>query len=222
VKKDKIKTAFLEQLTKVPIIQLACEKMGVARATVYRWRAEDQEFKKKMEDALKEGETMINDMSEAQVISLIKEKNWHAISFWLRHHHSKYVQRIEISTNTPQEELNPEQEAVVKEALRLSSMQLIEVKTEEKIIEPSVVQEKPVMENKPEKPKGPIRITEEEFSQLEGEITEPIIVETKRGETTYAPHGEKMTKFKSGGSAYSPPNPGYEPLLRPGIKKVGK
>ena len=126
MKKDKVKTAFLEQLTKIPIIQLACEKIGIARATVYRWKSEDKEFKKKMEDALREGETMINDMSEAQVISLIKDKNWHAISFWLRHHHPKYVQRIEITTKEQQEELNPEQEAIVKEALRLSSMQVTE------------------------------------------------------------------------------------------------
>jgi len=123
MKKDKVKTAFLEQLTKIPIIQLACEKIGIARATVYRWKAEDEEFKEKMENALKEGETMINDMSETQVISLIKDKKWHAISFWLRHHHPKYAQRIEISTNNqPQEKLDPEQEAVVREALRLAGL----------------------------------------------------------------------------------------------------
>jgi len=218
----KEKKELIEQLKKVPIIQIACERIGVSRPTFYRWKKDDDDFAKAVKEALSEGVIFINELSESQVITLIKEKNLSAVRFWLRHNHPKYAQRIEITTKELQEELNPEQEAVVKEALRLSSMQLVEVKTEEKIIEPNIMQEKTVIENKPEEPKGPKRMTEEEFSQLEGEITEPIIVDIKRGETTYAPHGEKLTRFKSGGTAYSPPNPGYEPILKLGIKKVEK
>ena len=37
-----------------------------------------------MEEALPEGEAVINDISETQLLTLIKEKNWPAIAFWLR------------------------------------------------------------------------------------------------------------------------------------------
>lgn len=124
MKKNKVKDAFLEQLRKIPIIQVACEKTNVSRNSVYRWRKEDEKFCKEMEAALVEGEALVNDMSESQVLSLIKDKNWSAISFWLRHRNPKFRERLEVNANfqSPQDELNPEQEAVVREALRLASI----------------------------------------------------------------------------------------------------
>lgn len=122
MKKDKIKDLFLEQIRKIPIIQVACEKVGIARSSVYRWRNEDEEFYKKLDEALLEGETRINEMSQTQLISLIQEKSWPAISFWLRHRDPKFKERVEINANiqSQQDELTPEQEAVVREALRLA------------------------------------------------------------------------------------------------------
>jgi hypothetical protein len=121
MKKNRKKDEFLEQLKKIPIVQVACEKVGLSRNTVYRWRKEDKDFCEAMANALVEGEALVNDMSESQVLTLIKEKNWPAISFWLRHHHSTYRNRIEVTAIAPQEELTPEQETLVREALRLSA-----------------------------------------------------------------------------------------------------
>lgn len=73
-----------------------------------------------------EGEAFVNDMSESQVMTLIKERNWSAISFWLRHHHPAYRNRIEIETVKPQEELTPEQEELFREAINLSPLQIEE------------------------------------------------------------------------------------------------
>ena len=123
MKKDRIKNLFIEQLGKIPIVQVSCEKVGVSRNTVYRWRKEDIEFSKAMDDALAEGEAIINDMGESQLLTLMKEKNWNAISFWLRKRNPKFRDRLEVvSTTGPLDELTPEQEAVVKEALRLASL----------------------------------------------------------------------------------------------------
>ncbi len=124
MKTDKTKELFLEQLRKIPIIQVACNKAGIARSSVYRWRDESEEFRKAFEEALVEGEAMVNDMSESQLVSLIGDKNWHAISFWLRHRNPKFRERLEVTANlqTPQDELNPEQEELVREALRLASL----------------------------------------------------------------------------------------------------
>ncbi len=123
MKSNNTKKLFLENLKKVPIVQVACEKAGVSRATVYRWRDKDKKFRKTLDQALSEGEALVNDMSESQLISLIKEKNFSAIRFWLNHRHEKFRERVEVTAKIEkQEELTQEQEAIVREALRLASL----------------------------------------------------------------------------------------------------
>ncbi len=124
MKKNKKRNEFLNELRKIPIIQVACEKVGLSRTSIYRWKDEDPEFKKEMEQAMKDGESFVNDMSESQLLTLIKEKDWSAISFWLRHHHSAYKNKLEISTREVDETLSPEQEELVRKALGLAGGQL--------------------------------------------------------------------------------------------------
>lgn len=123
MKQDKTKEQVVAQLKEMPIVQIVCKKLGIGRATYYRWRNEDKEFQKATDEAIREGELLINDMSESQVVNLIREKNWPAISFWLKHHHPKYANKVEViaQINQPAERLTPEQEAVVREALRLAA-----------------------------------------------------------------------------------------------------
>lgn len=122
MKSNDTKKLFLENLKKIPIIQVACEKAGVSRATVYRWRDKDKKFRKILDEALSQGEALINDMGESQLISLMKEKNFSAIRFWLNHRHDKFKERVEITTKSEeQEKLSPEQQKIVKEALKLAS-----------------------------------------------------------------------------------------------------
>ena len=124
MKKDRTKNLLIEQLKKTPIIQIACEKTGVARASFYRWKNEDKEFAKTSDEAITEGEALITDMSESQLISLIRDRNFQALQLWLRHHHPKYSNKVEITATfqSPQDELTPEQETIVREALRLASL----------------------------------------------------------------------------------------------------
>jgi hypothetical protein len=88
MKKNKLQNQFLDELAKVPIIQVASEKSGLSRQSIYRWKREDQNFAKKMEEAMEAGIAFVNDMSESQLLQMIKEKNWSAISFWLKHRHA--------------------------------------------------------------------------------------------------------------------------------------
>lgn len=122
-KKNKVKDSFLDELRKIPIVQVACEKSGVSRNSVYRWRKEDEEFSKAMDIALQEGEDLVNDMSESQLLTLIKEKSWSAISFWLRHRNPKYKDKVEVTTKVSIDDdtLTDEQEAIVKRALELAT-----------------------------------------------------------------------------------------------------
>ena len=122
MKKNKLQDQFLEELAKVPIVQVACEKTGLSRNSVYRWRKEDKTFEKKMDESLKLGVAFVNDMSESQLLTLIKEKSYSAISFWLRHRNDNYKDKIEITTKEDNEALSPSQAKVVRHALKLASI----------------------------------------------------------------------------------------------------
>lgn len=120
MKKSKSAKQFLLELAKVPIVQVACEKAGLSRNTVYRWRKEDKEFEKKMDQAIADGVALVNDMSESQLLTLIKEKNFPAVRFWLNKRHPAYKDKIEVTRVGTIEELTPEQEATVRKALEMA------------------------------------------------------------------------------------------------------
>lgn len=121
MKKNKLQDKFFEELKNIPIVQVACEKTGVSRNSVYRWKKEDKSFSKKMDQAMSEGVAFVNDMSENQLLVLIKEKNWSAISFWLRHRNDNYKEKIEITTKEEDEQLTPAQKKIIKNALSLGA-----------------------------------------------------------------------------------------------------
>ncbi|MBT4516991.1 MAG: hypothetical protein HOC78_03770 [Candidatus Komeilibacteria bacterium] len=123
-KKNKIQDSFLEELKKIPIIQVACERVGISRNSIYRWKRDDKDFSKLMDKALAEGEELVNDMSESQLLTLIKEKNFSAIRFWLNHRSPKFKDKVEVTTKVDinDEELTQEQQDVVHKALSLASI----------------------------------------------------------------------------------------------------
>ncbi len=97
MKKDRVQDQFLKELKHVPIVQVACERCGLSRQSVYRWRQEDPEFESLMNRALSEGEMLVNDMCESQLLSLIKDKNFSAVRFWLTQRHPKYIKPIRVA-----------------------------------------------------------------------------------------------------------------------------
>lgn len=118
------KAAVLEQLKKTPIIQIACERAGVARSTVYRWIGQDKEFAKSVDQAVLQGTLLVNDVAESQLMAAIRERNITAIIFWLKHHHDAYKTKVEVvaSITNQNYELTPEQKQLVQEALRLAAL----------------------------------------------------------------------------------------------------
>ena len=76
-----------------------------------------------MDKAIEEGEALINDMSESQLISLIRDKNFAAVRFWLTHRNPKFRERLEVNAKIErQEELTDEQKKTVREAMKLASL----------------------------------------------------------------------------------------------------
>lgn len=121
MKKNKLQDQFFEELEKVPIILVACEKTGISRNSVYRWKKEDKTFSEKMDHSMSEGVAFVNDMSESQLLTMIKEKNWSAISFWLKHRNDNYKDKIEITTKEDDNNLTPQQKKIVRNALKLGA-----------------------------------------------------------------------------------------------------
>ena len=96
MKKAKVTKQFLKELKKVPIVQVACEKTGISRNSVYRWRREDKKFTEDMDQALQDGIAFVNDMSESQLMTLIKQGNLGAVRLWLTHNHERYTKRVKV------------------------------------------------------------------------------------------------------------------------------
>ena len=118
---EKEKLGFIEQVKKTPIIQVVCEKLGVGRATFYRWKSEDKEFSKQVDEAFMHGKLLINDLAESQLISSVKDKSMHAITYWLRHHHPEYSNTMTVKHAFDSEELDDEQKEIIRKALSLSN-----------------------------------------------------------------------------------------------------
>lgn len=117
---------LLENLKKTPIVQLACEKSGIGRATYYRWRKENLKFAEAADQALQESVALINDLAESQLLSSIRDKNMTAIIFWLKYRHKSYSNRLELSgeIKTSVGSLTPEQQELLEKAIRLMSPKL--------------------------------------------------------------------------------------------------
>jgi hypothetical protein len=117
-RQDAQKSALIEQLRKTPIIQLACEKTGTGRASYYRWRKDDIDFAKACDEAMREGVELVSDLAESKLIGAIKDQNQSAISFWLRHRHPAYAEKLQIQAKVEADfSLSPEQQELVRQAL---------------------------------------------------------------------------------------------------------
>lgn len=130
-RQNKLKEAFLEQLKRTPTIETACQKVGVARATVYRWIKASKKFEQTVDDALAEGRTFMSDIAENQLFSLIGDKKIEAIRLYLSTHNARYSNKLELSgsVTNKDEPLTKEQKKLIREALKLSSLRHHEKET---------------------------------------------------------------------------------------------
>lgn len=124
VRQNKLKIAFLEQLKRTPTIETSCQKVGVARASVYRWMKDSKKFKTLVEEALQEGRVFMSDIAENQLFALIGDKKIDAIRLYLQTHNARYSNKLELSgtVTTKDEPLSKEQKRLIREALKLSTL----------------------------------------------------------------------------------------------------
>ncbi|MDD5751238.1 MAG: hypothetical protein PHS73_01830 [Candidatus Peribacteraceae bacterium] len=124
VRKAQEQALLLDQFRKLPVVSVACEKTGIGRASYYRWRQEDSEFAKAADEALMDGTNLVSDMAESQLLSQIRDGNLGAVMYWLKHRNPHYNNKLEVTARLKHEDdnLTPEQEAAITEALRLASL----------------------------------------------------------------------------------------------------
>ena len=121
------KELLLEQLKKTPIVQIACDKVGLSRVSFYNWKKKDKEFAKLIDEALLDGRSLVNDLAESQLINAVKDRNITAIVAWLKHNHPSYKTKVEIEGRVNViEELTPAQKELVRKALALADLTLKE------------------------------------------------------------------------------------------------
>ena len=124
LRQNKLKELFLEQLKRTPTIETSCQKVGVARATVYRWIKASKKFEQKVDEALAEGRTFMSDIAENQLFSLIGEKEFKAINLYLSTHNPRYGHKLELSgtltaKDTP---LTRNQKKLIRDALKKTAI----------------------------------------------------------------------------------------------------
>lgn len=119
--RQKDKTLFLDVIRKTPIIQIACDKLGLSRTTIHRWRKDDEKFAKALDEALRDGRSLVTDAAISQLLTSIKNGDLNAVKFWLRHFDENFKTKVEFSGTMRQirEELTDEEAAMIGDALLL-------------------------------------------------------------------------------------------------------
>lgn len=121
--KQRVLEILCEELKQRPILQFACKKAGISRSQYYRWMKEDADFAKKVTEALREGTEVVNDFSVSKLLSGINNDNLGAVFFWLRHRHSDFSNKLELTTKQEVTyTLTEEQKQLIEQALKLSGL----------------------------------------------------------------------------------------------------
>jgi len=84
------KQKFLDKLEDMPIVSVVCRNVGISKASVYRWREEDSEFKKRFDRALKRGRETLVDHAESKLVKLVDKENLGAIKMVLEANSKRY------------------------------------------------------------------------------------------------------------------------------------
>jgi hypothetical protein len=90
MKKSQVKPSLVKELEKTPIISVACEKVGISRQTAYRWMKEDESFLYKVQEAMKHGVGLVNDVAESNILRGIKQGDKGDTKYWLSHRHEAF------------------------------------------------------------------------------------------------------------------------------------
>jgi len=90
---DETKQKLLNEIQKFGNVYLSSLKVGVDKATYYRWKQKNKKFKEKADEAERIGRENMCDISEHTLMQNVKEKNQRAIEYVLNHNSERYKQK---------------------------------------------------------------------------------------------------------------------------------
>lgn len=110
------KSRLLQILSEARFIGPACKRVGISRATFYRWMESNIDFRIEVEKAMKSGQENMVDGAEVALYSLVREKKFPAIKYYLEHNSDRYrPQRASL----PIPEINIEDLELYSDALEM-------------------------------------------------------------------------------------------------------
>lgn len=86
----KTRNKLLEELEKSGNVYLSCLKIGINKATYYRWRENDKTFRKQADKAIRNGRGNMCDVAEHALMMNVKDKKMDAIKYVLSHNSPRY------------------------------------------------------------------------------------------------------------------------------------
>lgn len=89
-KQNRKQTRLLKEFEKTPLIERACQKVGIARSTYYRWCESDPKFKRQASISQEKGRAKFNDFAESKLLENVKNNQQPAIAYWLSHNTVRY------------------------------------------------------------------------------------------------------------------------------------
>lgn len=95
IESEKLK--LILALKEIPIVIVACKKVGLNKSSFYRWKHEDKRFAREVTRAVSRGREDVSDIAEAHVVQGVKKGEKNYVMLWLRTHRSPY-RRIEKTT----------------------------------------------------------------------------------------------------------------------------
>jgi molybdenum-dependent DNA-binding transcriptional regulator ModE len=101
------KAKLLRELEEHPLVERACKKAGISKATYYRWLNKDTLFRRDVEGAQEKGRAKFNDFAESKLLENVNANIHQAIVYWLRHNSKRYrphAIRVYLEENTQQKE----------------------------------------------------------------------------------------------------------------------
>lgn len=85
------KKKFLEALEETPWIIIAAKRVGISRATIYRWIESTPRFRMAIEKVQERGRQGETDLAHGKLHQLIVKGDFRAIKFLLENHDPRYM-----------------------------------------------------------------------------------------------------------------------------------
>lgn len=113
-----LKHKLVQHLRDIPIATYACQRIGVPKATYYKWRKIDQIFREASDEAIITGKLTLNDVAKSQLVKLIKGGDYRSISFWLKHNDADFGSKLTLKIEDETRKYDPEELKLMATAMK--------------------------------------------------------------------------------------------------------